>query len=380
MGNLSSLTNLYLSNNQLSGTIPSELSDLLSLGLLSLSNNQLSGEIPSSLARLSSLTQLSLNNNQLRGEIPSSLGNLSSLKLLSLDDNQLSGSIPPSLANLSSLEQLTLNNNQLSNSIPERLKSLTKIRILTLASNHFSPDDMASFIGGHATHSNRWAGKSIPILTLSPQTPAHPDAKGDTLYFSVLEPHIDGLTYKRLNNLVFYTAEYQFRSRSSTVVSKQNSPRLYNPDEGSYRLKTTLTNTNYPLASRLVFIQDVTVERGKMKAGEPELDNNKPVDVAQCALFTDGRGPLCYQYFAFSERSPLSSWDFSQAVTGSWQGITVNESNRVTSVVLRNLNLRGSIALRIGDLFALTTLNLNGNQLSGMIPSELGNLSSLTHL
>ena len=49
----------------------------------------------------------------------------------------------------------------------------------------------------------------------------------------------------------------------------------------------------------------------------PQLDsNNKPIDVDQCAFYATGddKGPLCYQYFAFSDRSGLSSWDFSQSV------------------------------------------------------------------
>ena len=265
------------------------------------------------------------------GPIPSSLGNLSALINLGLGFNNLSGPIPSSLGNLSALQFLYLDNNQLSGEIPEEWKSIAGLRELTLANNRFLPDNMASFIGGYGTDSNGWAAaKRIATLIISPQTPSHPE--GDTLYFSVVKPYIDGLVYSG----TVYTGEYEFNPGRSSVVVQPGS-RLSNPSEDSYSLKTTLTNTGYASpANSLVFTTDVTV----IQVEDLKLDvNNKPVDVAQCALYNagDDRGPLCHQYFAFSDRSGLSSWDFSQSVMDSWIGITVDSSggNRVTQVQLR---------------------------------------------
>ena len=80
---------------------------------LELSNNQLSGSIPESIGNLSQLSQLYLSNNQLSGNIPASIGNMSNLYYLLLSDNQLSGNIPESIGSLSNLEALDLSNNQL---------------------------------------------------------------------------------------------------------------------------------------------------------------------------------------------------------------------------------------------------------------------------
>ena len=52
MGNLSNLTFLGLSFNQLSGGIPAELGNLSNLGFLFLSSNQLSGSLPQNLTNL----------------------------------------------------------------------------------------------------------------------------------------------------------------------------------------------------------------------------------------------------------------------------------------------------------------------------------------
>jgi Leucine-rich repeat (LRR) protein len=129
------VTSLYLSYNQLSGTIPPELESLSFLSWLDLANNQLNGSIPPELGNLSSLNILSLDNNQLNGSIPPELGNLSSLEYLYLTSNQLSGSIPPELGSLSILSDLRLTNNGLSGGIPPQLGNLSSLSILHLDGN-----------------------------------------------------------------------------------------------------------------------------------------------------------------------------------------------------------------------------------------------------
>ncbi|MCY4577435.1 MAG: DVUA0089 family protein [Chloroflexi bacterium] len=138
LGNLSSLTGLYLYNNDLSGEIPPELGSLTSLTELSLSRNGLNGEIPPELGSLSNLTGLSLSRNGLSGEIPSELGSLSNLELLSLYRNALSGEIPPELGSLSNLEWLWLYDNTLSGEIPSELLAISGLEIMTLYGNRIT--------------------------------------------------------------------------------------------------------------------------------------------------------------------------------------------------------------------------------------------------
>src|SRR6266498_5007942 len=73
--------------------------------------NNLTGSLPSSLSDLISLNHLELQKNQLIGSIPSSLGNLTNLGFIELADNQLSGGIPSSFGNLTNLGFLELTNN-----------------------------------------------------------------------------------------------------------------------------------------------------------------------------------------------------------------------------------------------------------------------------
>ena len=73
---MSNLEQLWLNNNQLSGSIPVELGDLSNLTFLGLYSNQLSGSIPAELGNMSNLIYLGLNTNQFNGPLPQSLTNL----------------------------------------------------------------------------------------------------------------------------------------------------------------------------------------------------------------------------------------------------------------------------------------------------------------
>jgi Leucine-rich repeat (LRR) protein len=86
-----------LSMNNLSGSIPSNIGELLSMVNLNLSSNELSGTIPASIgSSMTNLQSLDLSNNLLGGEIPQSFATLSQLSVLRLGSNNLTGRIPSS--------------------------------------------------------------------------------------------------------------------------------------------------------------------------------------------------------------------------------------------------------------------------------------------
>ncbi|KAJ9535769.1 hypothetical protein OSB04_un001083 [Centaurea solstitialis] len=86
--------------------------------LLDLSNNKISGEIPTSLGNLKSLKVLNISNNNISGHIPVSFGNLTGIESLDLSHNKISGSIPESLEKLDGLGILDVSNNRLIGKIP----------------------------------------------------------------------------------------------------------------------------------------------------------------------------------------------------------------------------------------------------------------------
>ncbi|KAJ4823742.1 hypothetical protein Tsubulata_005561 [Turnera subulata] len=137
------LTNLSCTSCNLVGPLPDFLSNLTSLQNLRLSGNSLSGQIPASykgmplqnlwlnnqkgggftgsidvLTTMESLNVLWIHGNQFTGTIPESIGNLTLLKDLNANGNKLVGLVPESLANLA-LDHLDLSNNQLMGPIPK---------------------------------------------------------------------------------------------------------------------------------------------------------------------------------------------------------------------------------------------------------------------
>ena len=73
------------------------------------------------------VSDISLSSNQLSGTIPPELGNLTDLQVFDLNDNQLSGSIPPELGNLTTLIGLDLSVNQFSGDVPDSLTNLVNL-------------------------------------------------------------------------------------------------------------------------------------------------------------------------------------------------------------------------------------------------------------
>ena len=74
-----------------------------------------------------------------------------------------------------------------------------------------------------------------------------------------------------------------------------------------------------------------------------------------------------------------TNW-LTEAPVGEWYGVQKDESGRVTGLALESNQLSGPIPAELGNLTSLESLALGNNQLSGPIPAELGNLTSLGSL
>ncbi|OAY77997.1 putative inactive leucine-rich repeat receptor-like protein kinase [Ananas comosus] len=134
-GKIAIINGLYqamLRSNKFSGGIPEQIAQLGSLQgeelpilkilylfeSIDLSNNNLSGEIPDEITDLQTQQYLNLSRNNLIGHIPEKIGEMRSLESLDLAMNKLSGNIPRSLSALTSLSHLNLSYNNLSGVIP----------------------------------------------------------------------------------------------------------------------------------------------------------------------------------------------------------------------------------------------------------------------
>ena len=94
---MNSLIETWNDFTHFTGSIPNNLPT--SLHSLSLGHCDLTGTIPSSLGQ-TQIDRLWLNGNELTGTIPVELSSLSGMLWLHLEDNQLSGSVPDSICSL----------------------------------------------------------------------------------------------------------------------------------------------------------------------------------------------------------------------------------------------------------------------------------------
>nr|XP_034569379.1 receptor-like protein EIX2 [Setaria viridis]TKV98873.1 hypothetical protein SEVIR_8G002700v2 [Setaria viridis] len=130
-----SLRELYLSSNQLTGQIPTLPPNISTLDL---SNNFLSGPLPSSATRSANLKQLSLFSNQITGHISESFCKYQGLEILDLSNNFLEGVLPLCLGVMEDVQFLGLSNNSLSGGFPSFVQNLTQIMFIDLSMNNFS--------------------------------------------------------------------------------------------------------------------------------------------------------------------------------------------------------------------------------------------------
>jgi hypothetical protein len=117
---LTTLTDLSLAGCRLTGTIPwSQLGLMSTMAQLDLSDNYLTGTISSEIGLLTALRVMDLTSNELKGTLPTEIGNCVALENLYLISNEFSGTIPSdSFGKLMNLEILDLSANKLSGSVP----------------------------------------------------------------------------------------------------------------------------------------------------------------------------------------------------------------------------------------------------------------------
>ena len=98
------------------------------------------------------------------------------------------------------------------------------------------------------------------------------------------------------------------------------------------------------------------------------------------AVNTD-RAALAALYNATNGSSWLvdTNW-LSNGPLGEWHGVSTDADGRVAELDLDGKQLSGPIPSELGNLTNLERLSLWGNLLSGPIPSELGNLDNLEFL
>ena len=352
LGNLSKLEWLVLSQNSLNGTIPSELSYLSKLSLLSVYSNQLSGSIPPELGNLTNLEGLSFSGNRLSGTVPPELGNLTKLSVLYLHSNQLSGSIPPELGKLAQLESFSLSGNRLSESIPSELGNLTQLKGLALSFNRLT--------GRIPPQLNTLSGLEWLFLADNRLTGCVPEVWQDVEENDLDEVGLPICTDEDALNALYEAAD------GDNWVSNQN------------------WLSNRPIGTWYGVITDENDRVIELDLSDNELNGTIPSELGHLTYLevlylseNQLSGSIPSEISVLSNLIELSLW------TNELTGPIPPELGRLANLEILHLGkneLSGTIPTELGNLTNLEELGLYSNKLTGVIPAELGDLTNLEWL
>ncbi|CAB9508841.1 Leucine Rich Repeat [Seminavis robusta] len=113
-----------------SDLVPTQLAHL-PLHTLFIYETAVFGSIPTKLALLTSLSNLNLRGNDLTGPLPTELGLLTNLQFVTLYDNAaITGTVPSELGRLTALQSVLIDRTQIGGSIPEEVCSLPNLQTI----------------------------------------------------------------------------------------------------------------------------------------------------------------------------------------------------------------------------------------------------------
>ena len=117
---------------------------------------------------------------------------------------------------------------------------------------------------------------------------------------------------------------------------------------------------------------------GELRDWHDAIENKSTLP--DCAILQQSRQALIALYGATdgSSWTDSTNWNSDQSL-GTWHGVSTGAGG-VTWLDLSGNNLSGIISPQIGNLTGLTGLYLFDNDLSGAIPPQIGNLTGLTNL
>ncbi|MED6121167.1 hypothetical protein PIB30_027652 [Stylosanthes scabra] len=311
-----SLSTLCLSNNQINGSIPENLGEIMPhLVNLALDNNHIKGSIPTSLCKLRELESLDFSSNKLSGRIPD-CWRKGLVEDIDLSSNNLSGVLPNSIWNMSSLVWLHLNNNSLQGELPLSL-NFKKLLILDLGENQLS--------GGIPS----WKNDTFPQLQIlrlrgnmfNGTVPSNLCQFAKLQILDLANNSLKGAIPRCIGNITGMALDTKILSNGTEV----NATKQWNQED----VKQVIKGRELDYTKNLVLLTNL------------DLSNNR----------LDGPIP--------KELSSLCGL----------HGLNLSYNN-----------LSGEIPDMIGDMISLESLDFSDNQLFGAIPSSMSSLTFLSHL
>ncbi|GAA0184888.1 hypothetical protein LIER_32176 [Lithospermum erythrorhizon] len=348
---------LNISNMGLIGNVPPGLGNLSFLKSLTLRLNNFTGILPQDFVHLRRLRLLDVGFNQFIGNLPIWLFSMSKIEYLSLSYNNFTGSMSPLISNLTSLKAFTIGNNSLEGRIPQEFGNLENLILLDLQSNKFTG----------------------PMPNICNISTLESMAFADNQLNGVLPTDLCHC-FPRLKNL--YLGANQFVGEIPSSLHECSSLQYLSLEFNNF-------NGSIPRG-----IGNLTMLKG-LRLQENNFSGHLPKEIGSLEQLKD----LVLYKNSFSGVIPDSISNCSKLeqfqladnlFTGSVGGHASNELSIITSLThCRNLQhvllygnlLNGSVPKSIGNFSSkLETFHISNSYMSGIIPDEIGNLTSLVTL
>ncbi|XP_006647517.1 receptor kinase-like protein Xa21 [Oryza brachyantha] len=322
--------------------------------MLKLAGHGLSGPIAASIGNLSFLRILDLSNNNLFGQIPP-LGNLPKIQGLNLSSNSLEGNIPEAITNCSSLFSLDLSKNILVGKIPAKIGLLYNLSILVVSSNNLT--------GSIPPTLSNITNQNVIILSNNKLEGTIPHELGQLsklTWLSIAGNYLSGEIPKNL-----------FKNMSSLQILGLHSNML----------SGTLPPNIGDLLPKLIYLfLGTNMFEGNIPASLGNASMLQQLDLARnnfIGQIPSSFGKLSDLLILTLEINQLEARD-----NQGWQFLSALGNCRFLQwVTLGGNQLQGVIPDSVGNLSnTLQNLYLGGNNLSGTIPTSIGNLSGLIGL
>lgn len=394
LGNLANLETLILDRNQLTGPIPADLGRLTKLKYFNADGNRLGGPLPRELGNLTAVEEIDLSYNQITGAIPGELGQLANLSVLEITQNQLSGTIPRELGSLRKLTQLGLTENSLTGTIPPELGSIATLVSLRLGYNQLEGPIPASL-----TSLRNLEELDLGANKLSGPLPASLAQLTTLKKLELTKNQLEGAIPLALLGMTSLEELYLGVNRLSGPIPSAISGLTSLQRLSLYGNK--FTGTIPASLGLLTKLQSLELQQNELEGPiPPELAQLKQltgIDLAANNLtgtIPSGFGSFPnLRYLSVyenqlegpipSELGALAELDTLYLTSNQLTGTipdTLQNLKKLTAFYLGGNRLEGVIPSWIGDLSELGVIYFPGNRFSGSIPTSIGRLQKLTSL
>ena len=286
---------------------------------------------------------------------------------LNLSTQDLTGEIPSDIGHLVNLRRLYLSNCQLSGEIPPEIENLFQLNTLDLSLNQLS-GHIPPEIGNLPYLRNL----TLSVNQLSGQIPM--EISNHSLLNKIF------LQYNQLSGEIpyelFNSGELGYLNLSDNQFTGSIPSSIGNTYFNSISLSNNLLTGEIPdNICNLDNFDNFNISNNYLCPPYPSCveDNIGIQDLSNC----EGYVGLWGEYYSIENTTILNLYD------NQLTGPIPSEIGNLTNLTYLNLGynqLTGSIPPEIGNLTNLTYLDLYSNQLTGSIPSEIGNLTNLKYL